>query len=176
MSPSRPSIPILVSEYDPAWPREFDREKTRLQSALGPTLLALEHIGSTAVPGMAAKRILDMMGGLRRLEDFLLCLEPLRRLGYEYVAEFNPDIPDRRFFRRLSRRQWTHHLHLFEADGASWRRHLRFRDLLRGDPALAKRYEDLKRSLAERFRSDRDAYTDAKSEFIRKALEQPGAP
>jgi GrpB-like predicted nucleotidyltransferase (UPF0157 family) len=115
-----------------------------------------------------------MMGGLRRLEDFQLCIEPLRGLDYEYVAEFNADIPDRRFFRRLAGQEWTHHLHLVEADGATWRRHLRFRELLRTDPTLAARYEELKRLLAQRYRSDRDAYTDAKTAFIRSVLAERG--
>ena len=162
--------PVVIVEYNPAWPQRFASEQQHLQAALGSRLLALEHIGSTAVPGLAAKPILDLLGGLRRLEDYQSCLEPLRKLGYEYVAEFSADIPDRRFFRKIRGRHWTHHLHMVEFDGATWRRHLRFRDLLRHDPALARRYVELKETLAARFGADRDRYTDGKTGFIEAAL------
>jgi GrpB-like predicted nucleotidyltransferase (UPF0157 family) len=161
------SAPVVIANYDPRWPLEYDEEKTRLQKALGPAMLAIEHMGSTAVPGLAAKPIIDIMVGVRSLDDVGPLMGPLRELGYEYAPDFEASIPNRRFFRKGPEHARTHHLHVVELDGEFWERHLLFRDYLRRHPRVAHDYEQLKRALAIEYGSDRSGYTEAKTGFIR---------
>jgi GrpB-like predicted nucleotidyltransferase (UPF0157 family) len=92
---------ILVSDYDPAWPEMFKQEQANLQSALGPLILTIEHMGSTAVPGLAAKPIIDLLVGVRNLRDARsCCIEPLQALGYTYMPEYESWLPDELFFAR----------------------------------------------------------------------------
>lgn len=162
--------PIVVVEYEPSWPERFEAEKVRLLEAVSWALERVEHIGSTAVCGLASKPILDIMGALRSLEDAMQCVESLRAVGYEYVPEFEKALPMRRFFRRVEGGVATHHLHLVKLESDFWREHLAFRDWLRSHPETADEYATLKRKLAERFRHDREGYTGAKAEFIRIVL------
>ncbi len=158
--------------YDEAWPSLFDEERLRIESALGSLAEAIEHVGSTAIPGVAAKPILDIMVGMRSLRDAECCIEPLEQLGYEYRGEAG--VPGRLFFRMGNPK--THHLHITEIGSEFWERHLLFRDYLRTHPETAIEYARLKHRLADRFRSDRAAYTDAKtgfiSEVVRRAMEE----
>jgi GrpB-like predicted nucleotidyltransferase (UPF0157 family) len=169
--------PIAVVDYDPDWPAQFEAEKERLLTEIGEWVLAVEHIGSTAVPGLAAKPIIDIMPGVRSLDDADRCVEGMRRLGYEYVPEFEDALSDRRYFRKGHPQQrW--HAHIVETGGEFWRRHLFFRDYLRSHPDAVAQYAALKRRLAAQFPRDSLAYTDAKSEFIlaieEKAAAAPG--
>ena len=157
--------PIILVDYDPNWPTLFEQEKARLIATIGSHIVQIEHIGSTAVPGLAAKPIIDILVGVRQLADATPCVRPLvQELGYQYVPEFEIDIPERRYFRRGMPR--THQIHLVETDSAFWRRHLAFRDYLRTHPADVDAYAELKQALAIRYRDDRAGYTDAKSHFI----------
>ena len=158
---------IEIAPYDPAWPDAFERERASIVAALGDLVFATEHVGSTSVPGLGAKPIIDIMIGLRRLADHASCVAPLEALGYEYKGEFG--IPDRHYFRRPIRGPRTHQLHLVEHGGEFWARHLLFRDYLRRSPDEASAYERLKVGLAARFGGDVEAYTEAKTEFIRSA-------
>lgn len=106
------------------------------------------------------------MAGVRRLADADRCVEP-QRLGYEYVPEYEADIPDRRYFRKGPAGARTHHLHMVEYGGDFWERHVLFRDYLRAHPEVARQYEELKRDLADRYGRDREGYTDAKTAFIK---------
>lgn len=158
---------IAIAVYDPEWPRRFAREAARLGAALGATVVRLEHFGSTSVPGLAAKDIIDIQLSVAAFAPEAAYRAPLERLGYEYRPD---DEPEHRLFRLESPAgQRLVHLHLCEA-GSDWeRRHLRFRDRLRADPTLAAAYERLKRTLAPQF-NDGNAYADAKGPFIREVL------
>jgi GrpB-like predicted nucleotidyltransferase (UPF0157 family) len=163
---------IKIVDYDPAWPGMFEEEAARLRLALAPDLiLGLEHFGSTAIPGLAAKPIIDMLLAVRSLAEARDSFrDPLERLGYLYWAE-NPK-RDRLFFVKglpPHAPHRTHHLHVTQLDGELWRR-LAFRDHLRTHREDAQRYEALKRDLAARYRDDREAYTEAKSAFIDEIL------
>ncbi len=160
---------VVVVDYDASWPRQFEEEKSRIVATLGDVMagvVAIEHVGSTAVPGLAAKPIIDIIPGVRDLSIGELCIEPLERLGYEYLGEVG--IPGRFYFRKGDPR--THHLHLVQHGSEFWERHIRFRDLLRADPEVARQYDALKRELAVKYRTDRLAYTEAKTPFIESAL------
>ncbi|MGO9489269.1 MAG: GrpB family protein [Solirubrobacteraceae bacterium] len=161
--------PIEIVEYDRSWPAAYLAECGRLAPLLpGVPIL---HIGSTAVPGLAAKPIIDMIAFVDDLDANVA--ELVRRAGYHLPARFNANLYHRRFlcYPTLSHR--THHLHLVDGH-AGVDQCLRFRERLREDPALAAQYAALKRSLASRFREDRIGYTEAKSTFIKDAIRHPG--
>jgi GrpB-like predicted nucleotidyltransferase (UPF0157 family) len=165
--------PITVAGYDAAWPIRFRIESQLIQIALGDLNPRIEHIGSTSVPGLAGKPIIDMLVGVRSLGDFERHCDRLSIYGYEYIPEYERALPDRRFFKRVVRGVRTHHVHVVEIDGHYWKRYLKFRDSLRADAWLAGRYADLKRRLAARFRYDRDAYTNGKTGFVEAVLAMP---
>ncbi|HEY4235418.1 MAG TPA: GrpB family protein [Lacipirellulaceae bacterium] len=160
--------PIIIADYDSRWPAMFEAERERLQQAVGHWVAGIEHIGSTAVPHLAAKPVIDILVGVRALAAAdVHCIRPICGLGYEYIAEFEKFIPERRYFRLLSDpTTHTHHIHLVERRSEFWRRHLLFRDYLRAHPDRARQYEALKRRLAPQF-SDVNDYAQAKTEFIR---------
>ncbi len=164
-----------LAQYDPAWPGLFERERALVLGAIGRYARLVEHIGSTAVPGLAAKPIIDIMVGLDRIEDSAGCILPIEGLGYEYVREFEVTMPHRRYFRKLEGGRETHHIHMVELTHEFWRRLLLFRDVLRSRPDIAREYEALKRSLAVRHANDVEAYTEAKTPFIRTVEKQTDA-
>lgn len=170
--------PIEVVPYDDRWPGLFEVEKRRIEAALGPRAVAVEHVGSTAVPGLAAKPVIDIMVGVRSLSDSPSLVERLEGVGYEYVPELEEVMPFRRYFRRLTDGRRTHQIHLVEIGQGFWDDHLLFRGYLRAHPEASHEYARLKLGLAERFRDDREAYTEAKTDFIsgilRRARENPG--
>jgi GrpB-like predicted nucleotidyltransferase (UPF0157 family) len=163
---------IEIVNYDPRWPALFDEEAKRLRAALDPSsIVGLEHFGSTAVPGLSAKPIIDILIAVRSLADAQATfVEALRHLDYVYWAD-NP-ISDRMFFVKGmppfgSRR--SHHVHVTEPDGEMWQR-LAFRDYLRAHPEEVRTYERLKRRLAAEHPTDREAYTDAKSAYVESVM------
>ncbi|MCU0768500.1 MAG: GrpB family protein [Burkholderiaceae bacterium] len=165
---------IVVAPYDPAWPTRFRIESQLIHLALADLNPCIEHIGSTSVPGLPAKPIIDMLVGVRSLGDFERHCDRLSVYGYEYIPEYERVLPDRRFFKRVVRGVRTHHVHVVQLDGTYWKRYLKFRDRLRADAWLAARYAELKRRLAARFRFDRDAYTNGKTGFVEAVLALPG--
>ena len=163
---------IEIVDYDPRWPILFDEEAKRLRVILDPSLImGLEHFGSTAVPALPAKPIIDILIAVQSLADARISfIEPLRTLEYVYWAD-NPR-KDRMFFVKGmppfgSGR--SHHVHVTEPDGEMWRR-LAFRDYLRAHPEESRTYERLKRRLAAEHPTDRDAYSDAKSDYIESVM------
>lgn len=161
--------PIRISGYDPEWPARFEEERAALAAAIGGWIVGgIHHVGSTAVPGLAAKPILDILAGVRDLEESRACFEPLARLGYVYAPYLADEM---HWFCKPHPSRRAHHLHLVPVGSRRYVDELAFRDRLRADPAVAEEYAALKRALAERFASDREAYTDAKSDFIRQVLE-----
>lgn len=135
---------------------------------LGGSLVAMAHVGSTSVPGLAAKPVIDLLVIVRSLADAEDAVPELAALGYEYLGENG--IPGRLFFRRGMPR--THHLHIVEPGHPQWPDNLEFRDYLRAHPDEAARYETLKRTLARRFRQRREDYTSGKSDYILGVLKQ----
>lgn len=164
--------PLCLHPYDPSWPRKFLKEKTRLLKIFARDIVQIEHIGSTAVPGLSAKPIIDMMAGMRSMEDADYLLAPLRDYGYVTPPECNAGLVDRRWLMRHSSARRTHHLHLVVLGGLGWRRTLRFRDLLRAHPDAAAQYEELKMRLVRVAGSDRTGYALAKTEFIEDLLQK----
>ncbi len=157
---------VIVVPYDEAWPSLFLEERARIERALGSWAESIEHVGSTAVPGLAAKPIIDIMVGVRRLKNADRCSRPLERLSYECRGEAG--IRGRLFFRKGDPR--THHLHVAEVGSEFWERHLAFRDYLRTHPDTAREYARLKYGLADCFREDRVAYTEAKTGFVTEVV------
>src|ERR1039458_4216726 len=162
--------PIEIVEYDSSWPAFFVAERARL-GALLPGI-EIHHIGSTAVYGLAAKPVIDMIALVDDLETNIAAV--MQRAGYELPARFNVNLVHRRFLCYPTASYRTHHLHLVD-QREDMDRCLRFRDSLRGNPTLATEYAALKRALAARFREDREGYTKAKSTFINDADSQTGA-
>nr|WP_298687470.1 GrpB family protein [uncultured Dongia sp.] len=163
---------IEIVPYDANWRDLFAAEAARLRGALAPGLIiGLEHFGSTAVPGLAAKPIIDILIAVPDLARARRqMVEPLAELGYAFWAD-NPKT-DRLFFVKglpPAGTGRTHHIHIAEPDAEPWRR-LPFRDYLRAHPLDARRYEQLKRELAVRYATDREAYTAAKEDFICEIL------
>jgi GrpB-like predicted nucleotidyltransferase (UPF0157 family) len=166
-----PGQPVRIEPYDPAWPALFEEERVRLVEAIGRWAVGgIHHVGSTAVPGLDAKPVIDILVGVRDLEGSRSCFDPLARLGYLYAPYrasemhwFCKPHPDRR----------THHLHLVPAGSRRFRDELTFREHLRSHPATADEYRRLKRRLAARFEHDREAYTEAKTEFISATCRRP---
>ena len=139
---------IPLEPYDPDWPSRFETEFRVLVSLFGDRSIRIEHVGSTAVPGLVAKPIIDIMMGLTSLAEAEALVEPLRSVGYHYVPEYEAQIPDRRYFRKPHIRPRTHHLHCVVLGSQSWTRTLLFRDYLRNDPEIAAAYGHLKSELA----------------------------
>ncbi len=166
--------PVVIVPYDPQWPGLFKDEKARIARLNGIREVTIEHIGSTAVPGLGAKPILDIMIGVRTLFIADECIKPLESIGYRYVPEFEASIPERRFLWKGTQAKRTHHIHIVEKSSDFWERHLLFRDYLRTHPTEAENYYKLKTQMAETYGSDRDGYTDAKSLFIESIIEKAG--
>lgn len=156
---------VILASYDATWPARFIVERDRLLAHF-PQLLEVEHFGSTAISGMPAKPIIDILAGVESMAVADALFEPILAYGYTTSRAFNAMLPDRRWFMRSANGRRTHHLHLVVHGSESWRVHLRFRDALRANPAVAQRYAELKLELAAEFAGDREAYTNAKSEFV----------
>ena len=165
--------PVRIERYCAEWPARFVAERERLV-AIAPELLAIEHIGSTAVPGLAAKPIIDIMAAGPSMQVADRIIERLCASGYITSAEFNRSMGDRRWLMRYAAGRRTHHLHLVLSDSNHWTECIRFRNALRLDNDLAIRYADLKQRLAAQFGADRDGYGNAKAAFIASAIQAAG--
>jgi GrpB-like predicted nucleotidyltransferase (UPF0157 family) len=160
---------IAIVPYDPGWPRAARDELRRLREALGPVARRLEHVGSTAVPGLAAKPIVDLQVSVGSLEPRAAYVEPLQELGYLFAPV--PGFPDHHFFGRPPERPRSHHVHVCVLGSTHELRHLAVRDFLRAHPAEAASYAALKRRLAGRHPGDRLAYMAGKDPYV-AALER----
>ena len=157
---------VRLVDYDERWPLLFADEVRRIRDECGTLLLRLEHVGSTSIPGMCAKPVLDIAAGrpsAASIGDYVAALE---RAGYEHRGERG--LPGREYFRRGEPR--AYHLHLVEDDGPLWCDYIAFRDYLRADSRGAREFADLKRVLAARFADDRDAYLTAKGPHVLEIL------
>ena len=162
---------LQVVDHCPEWAALGVEACRAVRKACGELLVDVQHVGSTAVPGLPAKPILDIAAAVRTLDSMPQLEGRLAAIGYRYrrdqgdagghlfVLDSSPDI------RRI-------HLHVVEHSGSQWRDYLRFRDLLRHQPAIRKRYAELKRDLARIYRDDRESYTASKAHFIREVLDK----
>ncbi len=157
---SEPRVELV--EHDPSWADLFDEERERLTGIFDGRVVAIEHVGSTSVPGLCAKPIVDVLVGLRELQLADEEIAQMERLGYEYLGEYG--LPGRLFFRKDPR---THHVHVVEHGGEHWKRQLLFRDTLRADAEERRRYDEFKRRLAAEGHP-REVYTELKTPFIRE--------
>ena len=163
---------MIIVAYDPRWPHQFEAERARIGRALGALALRIDHNGSTAVPGLAAKPIIDIQISVARLEAIATYADRLAPLGYVHMPHEDDAVCP--FFHRPAQWPHTHHVHLVEAGGDEERRTLAFRDYLREHEPVAREYETLKRALAGTFgehdAASREAYANAKGDFIAGVL------
>ncbi|MEX2447436.1 MAG: GrpB family protein [Solirubrobacterales bacterium] len=160
--------PIRLVPHDPSWPDRFDQEAAVLNAAIGGWATGgIHHVGSTAVPGLDAKPIIDILVGIDDLGASRACFDSLAKLDYRY-APYRPE--EMHWFCKPHPSRRTHHLHLVPTDSERFREELAFRDRLRSDRTADDEYAVLKHDLAQRFADDREAYTEAKAEFIRRVL------
>lgn len=163
---------VELSDYDPRWPAEFAEEEVRIRAVLPRQLvLGIEHFGSTAIPGLSAKPIIDILVAVSSLAEAReQAINPLEAIGYAYWRD-NPKVDALFLVKGLppSAKRRTHHIHMTEKTGELWQR-LLFRDYLRVHPAEAQAYERLKRTLAATYREGREAYTAGKADYIREVM------
>lgn len=159
--------PVVVVDYDPAWPTLFDFLRRRIAIALAGIAVGVEHVGSTAVPGLAAKPIIDMDVLLVSADALADAIERLASLGYFHQGDLG--IAEREAF-RTAETEPLHHLYVCPPASREYHRHLALRDYLRSHPEEAGAYGALKKTLAARFANDRAAYIAGKDEFVRELL------
>jgi GrpB-like predicted nucleotidyltransferase (UPF0157 family) len=161
---------VILKEYDSLWPEKFENEKEHLMSIVGSwNYGSIEHVGSTAVLGMVAKPIIDVMFGVKSLEGSKPAIEVLVESGYEYWP-YKAEVMH--WFCKPSDAFRTHHLHLIPFESALWKERIRFRELLRSDKSVFDQYEKLKRDLAASHKENREAYTEKKWPFIQQVLQR----
>jgi GrpB-like predicted nucleotidyltransferase (UPF0157 family) len=165
-----PRRPVVIVEYDPRWPGIYEEEKRVVLDAIGEKISGIEHIGSTSVPGMGAKNIVDMMAGVDSREVADECQRLLLEVGYDDVTPQQGEV-DWFYCLGKSHPIVYFHLHLVLYPSDRWEKQVLFREILRANPDIADRYYELKRRLAEEMGRDRVAYTEAKTEFIESVLD-----
>ena len=158
---------VRLDPYTAGWSRLFQEEKARIQAAIGVHVLDIQHVSSTAIPGIVAKPIIDIAIAVESFEAAFVCVEPMERIGYEYTGENG--IPRRHYF--VKRNPLTiHHVHVNEFHCRAWWDQVLFRDYLLEHSEALEAYMMLKKGLAEQFPCDREAYTDGKAQFIQHIL------
>lgn len=156
---------IHLVDYSPDWLGKFSKEKKLIEKTLGNWIDGgVNHVGSTSIPGMTAKPIIDIMVGVKSLEEAKACIPILESIGYCY-APYKPDLM--LWFCKPSPEHREYHLYLMEPTSYEWKARLAFRDYLRTHPDIAQEYIKLKQSLANTYANDRDAYTKAKESFVK---------
>jgi GrpB-like predicted nucleotidyltransferase (UPF0157 family) len=161
---------VRLSSYNPEWKKIYKKEKEILLSVLGDQVLDVQHIGSTSVPGVKAKPIIDIVVALKKIKDVENLIESVEKLGYEYKHEAG--ISGRRFFVKGSEKNRTHYIHMVKLGGRQWKNLTNFREYLLEDKKNIKEYNELKESLAREHKDDRDMYTKKKSFFISRAIKK----
>jgi GrpB-like predicted nucleotidyltransferase (UPF0157 family) len=160
--------PVRLDEADPGWPARYEEVRARLAEALGATAVRIDHVGSTAVPGLAAKPVIDIQVSVPDVEDEAAYRPVIEGLRFPMRSRE----PGHRYFRTPPRTVHRIHIHVCQA-GSDWERdHLLFRDYLRAHPAVTSRYAEVKHTLVERYRDDRLGYTEGKTPFIRNAVRE----
>jgi len=158
---------VEVVPHDPKWRDAFETESHRVNRALGNNVLAIHHIGSTAIPGIYAKPVIDMLVEVTDINDVDVRVAEMKSLGYDVMGEFG--IAGRRYFRKDTEKgRRTHQIHTFQTGSDQIARHLTFRDYLIAHPDEAQNYSNLKRQLAELHADDAEGYMDGKDAFIKE--------
>jgi GrpB-like predicted nucleotidyltransferase (UPF0157 family) len=165
------TAPITIEDYDLLWPEKFETLRSRIAQVLNGLTTAIEHVGSTAVPGLAAKPILDIDILLRSATDLPIVCTRLGSLGYEHGGDLG--VAGREAFRTPAG-EFAHHLYACPPGSQEYSRHIAFRDYLRSHLEDASAYAALKRNLAHKFATDREAYSQGKTEFVRQILRRAG--
>ena len=162
---------VELSKYHPGWKKAFEEAKKAIQKELGNKVLGVEHIGSTAVPGMIAKPILDFMVAVGSIDNYKEYIAPLSKLGYEFRRDNRIRNPQEHIlFSKGPVDLRTQYLKLTQKDSQFWKESILFRDYLIAYSDIAKEYQQLKEKLQASHRSNREAYTEAKAEFIQRIL------
>jgi len=161
---------VKLVAHHAKWAQYFSQEKLILFKTLGKKVLDIRHIGSTSIPGLPAKPIVDILAAVKTLADVDTFTHDLNTIGYEDKGDGG--VPGRRFFVKGTEAKRTHHLNFCEMNSFFWRSHMTFRDHLELHPEIASEYSALKRRLADRFPNDRGAYTAGKEEFVRSILDR----
>ena len=159
---------IILVDYNSDWPQVLEQEHSLLLRTLGDSVAQIEHIGSTAVPGLTSKPIIDIMVGLTDFSMADSLVPKIVNLSYTYFPEFEDVMPNRRFFKKLFDDTATHHIHMTGIDSKFWQRHLLFRNYLRGNPKMAEEYASLKKELAKQDWKDSNDFAEAKTDFTKK--------
>jgi GrpB-like predicted nucleotidyltransferase (UPF0157 family) len=160
---------VRLVPHEAEWARIFEEEKARIEAAIGPYILDIQHVGSTSIAGIPAKPIIDIGVAVWNFEEAAVCIEPIIHLGYVYRGENG--IPRRHYFRKSNDGNIrTHHLHMNEIDGSDWENQILFRDYLRQHPETAAEYARLKMRVAQEHPGNREAYLAGKGPFIEKVL------
>ena len=164
--------PVRIVDYDEMWPARFEQERAALADAIGDWVVGgIHHVGSTAVPGLEAKPVIDILAGVEDLSGSRPCFDPLARLRYVYFPYRSGEM---HWFCKPAPSRRTHHLHLVPTRSPRFQDELAFRDYLRMHRDAAREYGALKRRLAAVLGHDREAYTEAKAEFIDEILQRAG--
>ena len=166
---------VKLVEYDPKWKDLYEKEKKLILESIDDVVIDIQHIGSTAIPGMQAKPIIDIMIGLKSIALKKKYENKLNDLGYEFEGwntEESTNIIYRNFFKKIKNNYRTHHLHLFIVNSEIWNKHINFRDYLIDNKETASEYVSLKYELMRKFPKDRKNYTDAKSKFINMIVDK----
>ena len=168
---------VVLLPYDEAWPDRYAEAEREILEACGTVVVGMEHVGSTAIPGIHAKPYLDLMPGLQSYDDGAVLVPLMQSLGYEYKGEYG--IAGRHYFSKWIEDDdhvWKHNVHTYAVGHYEWVRHLVFRDVLRNDPNLRDEYQALKLLLALKHANDVEAYAEAKSEFVERVIAMGGGP
>lgn len=160
---------IQLHKYSKDWPKLFEKEKQKIIYAIGD--LKMEHIGSTAIPELDSKPVIDMMVAVKDLNDVKKYIEPLEDLGYKYAPEIEQQTSDRKFFQKKTSGLW-YHLSFTEPTSIYWRDHMLFRNYLRNNPEVRAGYEKLKAQLVQECVDDFDKYNSGKTDFINKIIKK----
>lgn len=160
---------VKLSKYNPKWKTLFEEESNKLLTA-SEYFEDIQHIGSTAIPGIVSKPIIDILAAIDALSNISKIIKPLKQLDYVHRGE--QGIPDRHLFVKGGEEFRTHHLHVVEKNHPEWTKHILFRDYLRANPEEAEEYSSLKQVLLKKFELDREKYTTGKSEFIQEIIKK----
>jgi len=161
---------VELKPYNSQWKEFYRKESELISSTISDYLVDIQHIGSTAIPGIIAKPIIDIAVAINSLENIEKIIGPLSEIGFIYRGE--QGIPDRHMFVKGGEELRTHHMHVMHKSHYEWKKHILFRDYLMNHPKEVKKYSELKRRLEKQFKHDRESYTESKSEFIEGILEK----
>lgn len=160
---------VKLAPYNPKWKENFGKEKQRLQKSLGDLVIGIEHVGSTAIPGMFAKPVIDIAIIVKSIKSHSQLIKILERLGYEYKRD--DDVPGRLFFTKGPENKRTHYIHVVKLKSKQRKNLILFRDYLLKSKEAVCQYNELKKKLAKIYAQDRKSYTSGKDKFIKTLIQ-----